>query len=65
MKILLGKIMKENGISYRKLEAMTGIPHSTLHYIANDTVSPQMDTMELLAKGLGMKIVNLFESEYK
>lgn len=44
---------------------MTGVPKTTINKIANGRISPRMDTMELLAKGLKIRITDLFESDYK
>lgn len=44
---------------------MTGIPKSTINRIMNGEVSPRVDTLELLAKGLKIRIYDLIESDYK
>lgn len=44
---------------------MTGVPSSTIHDIMNGKASPRMDTMEKLAKGLKVRISDLFDSPYK
>ena len=64
MKILLDKIMYERELSVRQVEIMTGIPRSTISDICNGS-DPRMSIMELLAKGLKIKITDLFESKYK
>lgn len=43
---------------------MTGIPRSTISDIMNGNI-PRLDTLEQLAKGLGVKMTDLFESPYK
>ncbi len=65
MKILLDKIMYEKDISSRQLSAVTGISKSTINRIASGVVSPTVDTMELLAKGLKVRISDLYESDFK
>lgn len=65
MKILLAEIMERRGLSYRQLEILTGISKSALHNIATGKRIPRMDTMEILAMHLNVKIENLYESEYK
>lgn len=65
MKILLDKIMYEKNISIRQLEIRSGVPRSTIGDIMNGKISPRMDTLELLAKALGSRITDLFESDYK
>lgn len=65
MKILLDKIMYEKSLSVRQVSALTGISKSTINRIANHEISPTADTLELLAKGLKVKISDLMESYYK
>ena len=65
MKILLGEIMYKKNLSIRQVSAMTGISKSTINRIANEEISPTADMLELLAKGLNIKILDLFESPYK
>ena len=65
MKILLGKIMDKNNLSTRQVAEMTGISKSTINRIANEEISPTLDTLEVLAKGLYVRICDLFDSPYK
>lgn len=65
MKILLDKIMYERSLSFQEVSFMTGISKSTIHRIANGKVSPTADTLELLAKGLNIRISDLYESDFK
>lgn len=44
---------------------MSGISKSTINNIMNETYSPTLDNLEILAKALKVKITDLFESEYK
>ncbi|MDD3416361.1 MAG: helix-turn-helix transcriptional regulator [Lachnospiraceae bacterium] len=64
MKILLKQIMEKRKLSARQVELITGLPKSTVSDICNGAV-PRMDTMEILAAGFGLKINDLFESDYK
>lgn len=64
MRILLANIMYEKKLSVRQVEMMTGIPRSTISDICNGS-DPRMSTMELLAKGLKIKIDELYDSQYK
>lgn len=57
--------MYEKDISSRQLSAVTGISKSTINRIASGVVSPTVDTMELLAKGLKVRISDLYESDFK
>jgi len=65
MEILLDKIIYNRGLSVRQVVVMTGIPKSTLNDIINGNTSPRLNTMEQLAKGLKVRITDLFDSPYK
>lgn len=64
MKILLDKIMQSKNLSIRQVSILTGIPRSTIGDIMNGRM-PRIDTLEALAKGLKIRISDLYESEYK
>lgn len=64
MKILLDKIMQSKNLSIRQVSIMTGVPRSTIGDIMNGRM-PRIDTLETLAKGLKVRISDLYESEYK
>lgn len=65
MKVLLKEIRTKKHLSLRQLEYMTGIPRSTLSDIENQRVPFTIDTAEVIAKGLNMRISDLFDSQYK
>lgn len=65
MKILLDKYMSNKNLTVRQVSVLTDIPKSTIADIQNDKTMPRMDTMENLAKGLKIKITDLFESPFK
>ena len=65
MIILLDKIMLKKNLSVRQVSIATGISKSTINRIANGEVSPTADTLELLAKGLKVRISDLIDSPYK
>ena len=65
MKILLKQIRIRKGLSLRQVEYMTGISHSALSRIENEEVEAGMTTLEEIAKGLHIRISDLYESEYK
>lgn len=65
MKILLSEIMSKRNLSVRQVSIMTGIPKSTINRIMNGKVSPTADTLEILAKGLKIRIYDLIESNFK
>ncbi|MEQ3619132.1 helix-turn-helix domain-containing protein [Mediterraneibacter gnavus] len=65
MIILLDKIMAKQNLSIRQVSMLTGISKSTINRIANGEISPTADTLELLAKGLKVRISDLIDSPYK
>lgn len=65
MKVLLGEILYKRKISYGQLSIMTGIPKSSISDMCNGVSVPRLDTLENIAKALGMKMTDLFESDYK
>lgn len=65
MKILLSQIMYEKNLSIRQVSIATGVSKSTINRIMREEVSPTADTLELLAKGLKVRISDLIESPYK
>lgn len=64
MKILLSQIMYDKNLSVRQVEIITGVSKSTINRIMNGEVSPTVDTLERLAKGLRVRISDLIESDY-
>ncbi|RGZ00611.1 helix-turn-helix transcriptional regulator [Clostridium sp. AM58-1XD] len=65
MKILLKEIRRKKRLTIREVELLTGISRSAVNRIENEMVSPSMDEMEMLAEGLHMGIVDLFDSDVK
>lgn len=65
MKILLGDIIYKRNLTARQVEIMTGVSKSTINRIVNGQISPSMNTMEQLAKGLNIKISDLYESDFQ
>lgn len=65
MEVLLNKVLKEKELTYRQAAKLTGISSSTLFDIAKNGVIPRIDVLEQIAKGLDVKICDLFESPYK
>ena len=64
MKILLNEIMYSKNLTVRQVSILTGVSHSTVSDICNGAM-PHMETLEKLAKGLNVRITDLFESPYK
>ena len=65
MKILLDKIMANQNLSVRQVAILTGVSKSTVSRIANNEISPTVDILEALAKGLKIRIYDLIDSPYK
>lgn len=55
--------MYDKNLSVRQVSIMTGVSKSTINRIVNGQVSPNLDTVEQLAKGLHLKVTDLFESD--
>ncbi len=62
MKILLSEYMYKHYLTARQVEIMTGIPKSTVARIASGQTIPRLDTLEQLARGLHIRISDLYIS---
>ena len=65
MKILLWEQRKRKKLTLIELSKLTGLGKSTLNDLENEKYSPSMLQMEQIAKGMGLKITDLFDSEHK
>lgn len=65
MKILICEERRKKNVTLTKLQMKTGIGKSTLNDLENGKYSPKLEQMELIAKALGVRITDLFDSEYK
>ena len=65
MKILIGEILYKRNISYKQLSIMTGIPKSSISDICNGVSIPRLDTLEMIAKALNLRITDLIDSDFK
>lgn len=65
MKILLWEKRKQKNLTLIELSKLTDLGKSTLNDLENEKYSPTMQQMEQIAKGMGLKITDLFDSEYK
>ena len=63
--IKLGEIRTAKGLKLEAVAAVTGVSKSTLNNIENGKTSPTLANLEKIAKGLGCRISDLYESEYK
>ncbi len=65
MEILTWRARNSKNITLVKLSGLTGISKSTLNNIENERVSPTIKQLEAIAKALGVRISDLYESQYK
>nr|DAZ49521.1 MAG TPA: helix-turn-helix domain protein [Caudoviricetes sp.] len=65
MKILLSKIMYKRNLSARQIAILSNITKSSVQKIMNEDSNPTIRTLEKLAAGLGCRITDLFESDFK
>lgn len=65
MKILLWKIRVEKDLTLLELAHITGLSKTHLNDIENERVSPRLDTLEILAQAMQVRITDLFDSDYK
>ena len=63
--IMLWEIRTAKGLKLEAVAAVTGVSKSTLNNIENGKTSPTLANLEKIAKGLGCRISDLYESEYK
>ena len=64
-KLLLWEIRKERNLTLKEVSELTGISKTMLNYYENGRVSPRLETLEGIARGLECRISNLYSSEYK
>ena len=65
MKILIWQVRKQKGVTLIELADRTHIGKTTLNDYENGKFSPTLRQLETIAKALGVRITDLFESEYK
>ncbi len=61
MGIRLRQLREHKRLSVRDLAKLAGIEFSTVHRIEVGTVTPRFDTLEKLAKALGVSVRDLIE----
>ena len=59
------EVRTAKGLKLEAVAAVTGVSKSTLNNIENGKTSPTLANLEKIAKGLGCRISDLYESEYK
>lgn len=60
----LNQIMATKNLSYRQLERMTGVSHTMLNKICMGEADPTQTTMIRIARGLKMKVQEIFDLDY-
>lgn len=65
LEILTWQARSEKGLTLKQLEELTGIGKTTLNNIENGLVWPTIKQLEDIARALGVKIGDLYDSEYK
>lgn len=65
MKVLIYEARQRKNMSLRTLAEKTGISKTTLNNIENQTVSPTLEQLKLIAVTLDTKITALFTDKYK
>lgn len=65
MKIQLNEIMSQKNFSIRQVGFLTGVSKSEIHAILKGEISPTLDTVERLAKGLKVRTCDLLQFECK
>lgn len=63
--IKLWEIRTAKSLKLEAVATVTGVSKSTLNNIENGKTSPTLANLEKIAKGLGCRISDLYESEYK
>lgn len=63
--MILCDVRASGKYALERLASVSGVSKSTLQRIEIGAVSPTMETMEKIAKGLDVNITKLFESKYK
>jgi transcriptional regulator with XRE-family HTH domain len=64
VKIRVKQVLEERKISMGKLSRMSDVSFSTIRRICNDAdYSPSLETLEKLARSLGVRIADLYHEE--
>ena len=65
MEILVKKMVESRGLSIRSAAKQCGLTYSTLIDICAGNVMPRLDTLEIIARGMGCRIQDLYDSPLK
>lgn len=63
--LLLHDVRKKKELTLIEVSELTGISKTMLNYYENGKISPRLDALEEIAKGLNCRISNLYNSDYK
>lgn len=64
MEIKVKEVIKKKQLTIRRAAKICGVPKSTLADICAGA-TPNLDTLEQIAKGLDVRMTDLFDSPYK
>lgn len=59
------EVRTAKGLKLEAVALLTGVSKSTLNNIENGKTSPTLANLERIARGLGCRISDLYDSEYK
>ena len=65
VKIKLWEVRTAKGLKLEAVALLTGVSKPTLNNIENGKTSPTLANLEKIARGLGCRISDLYDSEYK
>ena len=65
MEIFIWQARDRKNLSVTELSKLTGISRSTLNNIENGKYSPKLEQLERIAKVLGCRMSDLYDSPYK
>lgn len=65
LEVLTWRARTEKGLTLKQLEELTGIGKTTLNNIENGLVWSTLKQLEDIARALGVRISDLYESDYK
>lgn len=61
MQVKIWELRTAKGYSLRQLEKISGVSKTDINDIENNRISPTLDTLEMLAKALNVKLIELIK----
>lgn len=61
MQVKIWELRTAKGYSLRQLEKISGVSKTDINDIENGRISPTLDTLEMLAKALNVKLIELIK----